>query len=315
MTDHAADPRRLAGKVAVVTGGGKGIGEAEATLLARQGARVVVADIGVDDGVSRAERVAATLRSDGCDAVAYTDDIATFAGARGLIEAAVDTFGGIHIVVNNAGLRAGGPITEIDEDDYDVVLDSHLRATYGTIKFAAPHFVRQQAGVIVNTSSESGLGHAYNTAYAAAKEAVTGLTRSVARELGMHGVRCNQVRPNAQETTKVASFVATMQRAKPHYDQLGRYWLGTRGDLRRPSRPADVATLVTWLCTDAAASLNGQDFLVMGAEYGVWTEPDICRSAVLPGGWTLSALDEWAPQLLVHGLTNRFLTAPVPAGD
>ena len=190
--------QRLDGKVAIVTGGGKGIGRSEALLMAQQGAKVVVSDVGVDERVRRADTVVSEINGAGGHAVAAADDLATFDGARQVVATALDHFGGLDIVINNAGLRAANAIQDITDEDFDIVVGSHLKATYGMIKYAAPIFLEQGSGVILNTSSESGLGHPYNSAYAAAKEGITGLTRTVARELGTCGVRCNQIRPRAR---------------------------------------------------------------------------------------------------------------------
>jgi NAD(P)-dependent dehydrogenase (short-subunit alcohol dehydrogenase family) len=304
----ASNEGRLAGKVAIITGSGHGIGREEALLMAGEGARVVISDIGADDGVSRAESVAAELAAMGGTAVPFTDDIATFEGSRRAVETALEQLGGLDIVLNNAGLRAFGAIQDITEDQFDMILGSHLKATYGLIKHAAPGFIAQQSGVILNTSSESGLGHPHNTAYAAAKEGITGLTRSVARELGPLGVRCNQIRPRAMGT-QAPEFVAGMARYKAEREALGRHGLGHRGDVFRPSVPENVAVLAVWLCTDAAPALNGYDFFVAGDEVGLWTEPDLARHVVHAGGWTLDLLDEHASDVLVHGLENDYLGA------
>jgi 3-oxoacyl-[acyl-carrier protein] reductase len=297
---------RLEGKVAVVTGSGQGIGRAEALLLAQQGARVVVSDVGVDEGVSRAETVAYEINAAGGHAVAARHDLATFEAARGVIATALDAFGRLDILLNNAGMRAPNAIQDMTEDDFDMVVGSHLKATYGMIKHATPVFLEQRSGVILNTSSESGFGHPYNSAYAAAKEGITGLTRTIARELGPYGIRCNQIRPRA-EGTQDPKFMERFMRFAPQREALGRYALGLHGDRHRRSLPDDVAALAVWLCTDAAATLNGHDLFVMGDEVALWSEPDLWRTAFQAGGWTIDLLDEHAPDALVHGLQNRFM--------
>jgi 3-oxoacyl-[acyl-carrier protein] reductase len=222
-----------------------------------------------------------------------------------VVATALGHFGRLDIVVNNAGLRAANAIQDVSEEDFDVILGSHLKATFAMIKHAAELFTEQRAGVILNTSSESGLGHPYNSAYAAAKEGITGLTRTVARELGPYGVRCNQIRPRA-EGTQSAEFMAVFQKFKPQRDALGRFALGSQGDRYRRSRPEDVAVFAVWLCTDAAAAINGYDFFVMGDEIGLWSEPDLLRTIRGAGAWTLDSLDEYAPDTVIHGLENRY---------
>jgi NAD(P)-dependent dehydrogenase (short-subunit alcohol dehydrogenase family) len=275
-------------------------------LMASEGAKLVINDIGVDDGLARAEKVAEEIKAAGGEAMADTTDVATFDGSRRVIEAALENFGDLDIVVNNAGLRAANPIQEITEAEYQTVLHSHLTATFGIIKHAAPIFIERRSGIILNTSSESGFGHPYNTAYSAAKEGITGLTRSVARELGPYGVRCNQIRPRA-EGTQPAEFIAVLAQFRSDTDALGRFRLGTHGDLYSRSLPDHVAPLAVWLCTDAATAINGFDFFVMGDEVGLWSEPDLVRQNVLPGGWSLDLLDEYGPTHLIQGLQNHFL--------
>ena len=267
-----------------------------------------MSDVGADDGVRRADTVAAEINAAGGRAVADPHDLATFEGARAVIATALDHFGGLDIVLNNAGLRAANAIGDMTEDDFDLVVGSHLKATYGTIKYAAPVFIEQGSGVILNTSSESGFGHPYNSAYAAAKEGITGLTRTIARELGPYGVRCNQIRPRA-EGTQDPEFMDAFMRSAPQRQALGRYALGSNGDRHRRSRPEDVAPLAVWLCTDDAAAVNGHDFFVMGDEVALWSEPDFWRTAFQAGGWTIDLLDQYASDTLIHGLENRFTGA------
>lgn len=172
---------RLSGKVAVVTGAGNGIGRAEALEFARQGAAVVVNDCGITaTGESRAVTVAREIMAADGQAIAAEQDISTFSGAAGVVDLAVRTFGRLDALVNNAGLRAQNSIGDLTEEEFDRVVGSHLKGTFAMIKFAAPVFARQEGGVILNTGSEAGLGMPFNSAYAAAKEGIAGLTRTVA---------------------------------------------------------------------------------------------------------------------------------------
>src|SRR6266851_10304727 len=180
--------KRLAGKVAIVTGSGRGIGRCEALLTAQQGAKVVVSDIGSDsEGGSTAANVADEIRAAGGEAVATTDSVVTMEGARRTVDTAVQSFGRLDILVNNAGLRGGNPIDKLTEEEWDRVVDSHLKSSFAMIKFAVPVFKGQGGGVIVNTGSEAGLGMIFNAAYSSAKEGIAGLTRTVAREQGRFG--------------------------------------------------------------------------------------------------------------------------------
>src|SRR5262249_1381039 len=194
MTD--SETKRLAGRVAVITGSGRGIGRCEALLMARQGAQIVVGDIGTDEkGTRTAEEVDGEIKAVGGDAVAVTENVATLEGAGSTVEAALQSYGRLDILVNNAGLRAGNPIDKLTEEQWNLVVDSHLKASFAMIKSAVPVFKRQGGGVIVNTGSEAGLGMIFNSAYAAAKEGIAGVTRSGAREEGRVGICWNMIRP------------------------------------------------------------------------------------------------------------------------
>lgn len=295
--------QRLSGRVAVITGSGNGIGRADALLMAQEGAKVVVNDFAFDDGKSRAEKVTAEIIDNGGTAIARTEDISTFAGSAKLVEAAVEAFGRIDILVNNAGRRAANPITEVSESDFEIVIGSHLRGTYAMIQGVAPIFVAQGHGVILNTGSESGLGHPFNAHYGAAKEGIAGLTRSIARELGPEGVRCNLIRPRANDTGSVETR-ARLDLLQDKVEVLGKFRLGRRGT-RIPSTAAQVAVLSVWLCTDAAANVNGRDFFVAGDQVAVFSEPDPVNTMFRSGGWDLDALDAQADHLLGE-MTNEF---------
>ncbi len=314
-----SDKKRLAGKVAIITGSGRGIGRCEALLMAQQGAKVVVSDIGTDsEGASTAGKVAAEIRAAGGEAVPLTDSVSTMEGARRTVEQAVQSYGRLDILVNNAGLRAGNPIDKLTEEQWDLIADSHLKASFAMIKFAVPVFKRQGGGIIVNTGSEAGLGMIFNSAYAAAKEGIAGLTRSVAREQGRFGIRCNMIRPRANVNTGGGAWGREVfAKWTPMVKALGRYWIGDRGmsGLNRAAHPEQVAELVVWLCTDAAANVNGRSFYVAGEEVGLWSEPELIRSLARPGGWDLDSLDAFARDAMTADLTNPFLIEDPLKGD
>jgi NAD(P)-dependent dehydrogenase (short-subunit alcohol dehydrogenase family) len=314
-----SDKKRLAGKVAIITGSGRGIGRCEALLMAQQGAKVVVSDIGTDgEGASTAGKVAAEIRAAGGEAASLTDSVSTMEGARRTVEQAVQSYGRLDILVNNAGLRAGNPIDKLTEEQWDLIADSHLKASFAMIKFAVPVFKRQGGGVIVNTGSEAGLGMIFNSAYAAAKEGIAGLTRSVAREQGRFGIRCNMIRPRATVNTGGGAWgQEVFAKWLPMARALGRYWIGDRGlsGFKSPAHPEQVAELVVWLCTDAAANVNGRSFYVAGEEVGLWSEPELIRSLARPGGWDLDSLDSFARDAMTADLTNPFLIEDPLKGD
>jgi 3-oxoacyl-[acyl-carrier protein] reductase len=296
---------RLAGKVAIVTGAGRGIGREEALLLASQGAKVVVNDVGRHPGET-AQDVANRIREMGAEAEANNDSVASMEGAARLIDTAVAKFGRLDILVNNAGVIAPGEVSNLSEEDWDKVIAVHLKGTFATIRHASPVFKRQRSGVIVNTGSESGLGHPAMGNYSAAKEGIVGLTRTAARELGRFGIRCNAIRPRAM-TEGTSEYFERFNRWQPLADALGRYYLGARGHVGGEIRPTAVATMVVWLCSEAATNVNGRTFYVGGDEIGLWSEPELTRSLSREGGWTLDTMDNFARERLIGDLTNDFL--------
>jgi NAD(P)-dependent dehydrogenase (short-subunit alcohol dehydrogenase family) len=305
------DNRRLAGKVAIVTGSGRGIGRSEALTLASEGAKVVVSDFGTNaEGQSSAAVVADEIRKAGGEAVPISEDLMKAGGAQRIVEAAADTFGGLDIIVNNAGLRAGNPIHKLTEEQWDTVLDSHLKSSFLTIKHGIPLLRQRGGGSIINTGSEAGLGMPFNSAYTAAKEGLAGLTRSVAREQGRFGIRCNLIRPRATagQTGGGDWFQKNLAGTwKPLLTALGRYWIGERGlaGWDRPAPPDSIGAFVTWLCTPAAKNVNGRDFYIGGDEVALLSPPEFVSTLFHEGGWTVDALDRFAPAM-TGGLTDPF---------
>jgi 3-oxoacyl-[acyl-carrier protein] reductase len=303
---------RLDGKVAIVTGAGGGIGRAHALLLAGEGASVVVNDLGVRSGAS-AENVVAEIVEHGGAAIANQQS-ATWDSAADIVEAALETFGRVDIVINNATAGGNNDIWRFTESDWDLSFDVNLKGYFAMIRSAAPHFCRQRSGVVVNTSSGSGFGHPSNVAYASAKEGVVGLTRTVARELGRFGVRCNAIRPLAAGQSTEDYAVKTAR-----WTRLMELTMGRPG---RPLpqkdfdpdalAPSKVAPLVVWLCTDAAQDVNGRTFHVAGDNIVLYTEPQRDRIIHRTGGWGLDSLDATARTDLVAHLTNDYALDDYP---
>jgi 3-oxoacyl-[acyl-carrier protein] reductase len=254
-----------------------------------------------------AQKVADEIRAMGGKAIANTDSVALMDGAQRLINAAVDSFGRLDILINNAGIFRIDEIEHMSEDDWDQVIAVHLKGCFATIKYATPVLKRQRSGVIINIGSDSGLGHPTNSNYAAAKEGIIALTRSLARELGRFGIRCNAVRPRAQ-TGMAAAFNERARKWIPLMDALGKHAIGFEmadrfGEDYKPER---VSALVVWLCTDAASNINGRTLYAGGDEVGLYSEPELKRTMNRPGGWDLDALD--ANRIRLAGdLTNDFL--------
>lgn len=297
---------RLDGKVAVVTGAGGGIGKQHALLLASEGARVVVNDIGARAGADAAS-VVAEIESAGGTAVADTHS-ATWDGAADIVATAVDAFGTIDILINNATASGIDDLWRLTEEQWDLAHGVNLKGYFATIRAAALHMCAQGSGAIVNTSSGSGFGHPAHIAYAAAKEGVIGLTRTVAKELGRFGVRCNAIRPfalgssttdYAERTARWADLMALTMSPTP-----GRLQPARTDPAKFP--PSKIAPMVVWLCTDAARNVNGRTFHLSGDTYSRLSEPVAERSVYRDGGWDLDALDAAGPAVLAAELQNPY---------
>jgi NAD(P)-dependent dehydrogenase (short-subunit alcohol dehydrogenase family) len=303
---------RLVDKVAVVTGAGRGIGRAEALLLAQQGAKVVVNDLGggsggggADPSVARA--VVEEIRAAGGEAIAEASNIGSMEGARAVVRAALDGFGRLDILINNAGITRPLRVDETDEEAWDAIVDVNLKGTFATIREAAPVFVSQGGGVIVNTGSPSGFGQYANAAYCAAKEGVVGLTRAVARDLGAHGVRCNAIRPVAANSQMVSPQMSEAIRYSEETLGIPAIWNRWLGVPRPPFGQQSVAALAVWLCTDACGEVNGREFFVAGPDIGILPEPELVRALFNPEGWDLDRLDQaHHVAYLIGEVRNRF---------
>jgi NAD(P)-dependent dehydrogenase (short-subunit alcohol dehydrogenase family) len=302
---------RVAGKVAIVTGAGRGIGRAEAMLLAAEGANVVVNDRGGEvTGGGRdtevAQAVVEEIRALGGEAIASAEDVSDFAAAGRIVETALDVFGRVDILINNAGIIRPRDIDQMGEADWDDLIAVHLKGHFAMARHVAPHLIAQKGGAVVNTSSNSGLGHLGMSNYAAAKEGIVGFTRSIARDLGPHGVRCNAIRPGAGTRMVLPEVVETIRRSQEDlgFPGIGYDWITPRQTVATPD---NVAAVALWLCTDAARDLNGRTLFIYGEELGLFSEPVMERTAYRPGGWTLEALeDEAAVQYLVGDAKNLF---------
>lgn len=313
----------MAGKVVIVTGAGQpvSIGRSHAMAFARAGAKVVVNDNGSPlDGAgsdaSLAEVVAREIRDAGGEAVASVESVATAAGANAIVQTALDAFGRVDILVNNAGNQRFARIYEATDEDFDSLVAVHLKGTFTMTRAVSKHMMAQRSGVILNTASTGGLGFYGNSIYAAVKEGTVGFTRSVARDLGPHGIRCNAIRPGAvsrmradpkaSEMANEAELVHGFPTAWNQFivrDMVGSVDEAPETDLN----PDHIANFVLWLCSDAAASVNGLTFRVAGGEIGLMTDPEVSRSIFRAGGWDFKALNQ--PQVrnyLIGGLANRF---------
>ncbi len=308
-TEH----RRLEDKVAIVTGAGGGIGREYALLLAQQGARVVVNDIGAREGAS-AESVVQEIRAAGGEATASTDS-ATWDGAAGIVQIAVDTYGGVDILINNATFTKFGETQHYDERSWDTTHDVNLKGYFAMTQSVAPHMVARGGGAIINASSASGYGIPVHAAYSSAKEGVVGLTRSVARELGRFDIRCNAIRPVASSGTggnlegRAGKWFKLFELTIEPRIFAALTDMASKPELVAPHK---VAPVVVWLCTDAAKDVNGQTFEIHGDTVNRVEEPRPVRTIYRQDGWDLDSLDQVVPTSLVDGLQNRFALLDSP---
>jgi len=252
----------LEGKVAIVTGAGRGIGRGEALALAREGAAVVVNDVGValdgsSEGHSPADAVVAEIEAAGGTAMANHADVASFPSAAGLVHDTVERFGRLDILVNNAGVLRDSMSFSMSEDDWDAVIRVHLKGHFAPSKFAAAHWRDvakaggDSTGRIVNTVSEAGLyGQAGQANYTAAKAGIAGMTIGLAREVKKYGVTVNAVAPRARTRmtdTVLGDFGAPPAEGFDEWD------------------PENIGPVVAWLAGPDAAKVNGQVLIVFGA--------------------------------------------------
>jgi NAD(P)-dependent dehydrogenase (short-subunit alcohol dehydrogenase family) len=292
----------LAGKVAIVTGAGRNMGREEALALARAGAAVVV------NSKNNADDTVNAIRELGGEAVGIVCDANSWQAGEAIVAKAIDSFGRVDILVNNAGIHRPNSIENMSEQDWDEVVNVSLKCYAATIRFAAPHFIAQRSGVIVNTGSTSGLGHMTVANYSAAKEGVLGLTRTVARDLGRYGVRCNMIRPVSLVSDLMLPELIEVSKESR---KLGFPSNGTRGFMFREGMlptGEHVAALVLLLCLPETAHISGQDFFIMGDEVGRYPEPEVICTMFRPGGWTLEALR--APDVidnLLGSIRNRYV--------
>ena len=307
---------RLEGRVAIVTGAGRGIGRGEALLLAGEGAKVVVNDLGggpAGGGAdqSPADAVAAEIRDAGGEAVANYDSVADMEGGERIVRTAIDAFGRLDILVNNAGILRDRMVFNMSEAEWDSVIDVHLKGHFATTKHAGIVFRQQRSGRIVNTSSESGLGNMGQANYAAAKEGIVGLTRTCALDLGRYGATVNAIRPRAgTRLTLSPEMEEARARRQAAREQRGETEAAQAAAGIDALDPDLVAPLVVYLCTDAAANVNGRDFLVGGDEISLMSLPARERTIQREGGWTLDAIERVFPRTLGAGLTNPATPRP-----
>ena len=245
----------LAGKVALVTGGSRGIGRAVAEALAREGAAVAVA-AGRD--LAAAEETATAVRALGVGGIPLQGDVSAAAQADALVAATLGQWGRLDLLVNNAGITRDGLLMRMDEGDWDAVVDVNLKGAFLCTRAALKPMVRQRSGCIVNITSVMGLrGSAGQANYAAAKSGMIGLTKSAAWEVASRGIRVNAVAPGFITTRMTEGLPQGVTAEALKRIPLGRF-----------GRPEDVAGVVVFLCSEAAGYITGQVVVVDGGLIG-----------------------------------------------
>jgi NAD(P)-dependent dehydrogenase (short-subunit alcohol dehydrogenase family) len=305
----------LDGKVAVVTGAGRGIGRAIALMLADQGARVVVADYGgaVDArkaGTSdAAEEVVREITAAGYQAVPSAEDISTLEGGQRVVQAALDHFGRLDAMVCCAGIMVQRYLWELSESDWDDVIAVHLKGHFSCARAAAEVMMPQGSGRLVFFSSGAFAGVPIQPSYATAKAGILGFTWSTAAALASYGITTNCVIPSAATRMSDKTFSEFL----PLSDEPGEL---VRSDLAggTPRDPANIAPLVAYLLTDAASNINGQIFRAVGYEIARMSEIDFSRVMTSEGPWDLESLLERLPKELGPDLSRKPLPWPPPTG-
>jgi NAD(P)-dependent dehydrogenase (short-subunit alcohol dehydrogenase family) len=289
----------LDGKVAVVTGGGTGIGRAVSIDLARAGAKVVVNDYGVsvdgtDPSSAPANEVVATIRSAGGQAVASPESVATMAGGRSVVELALREFGDLHIVVCCAGILRERMIFNMSEEEWDAVIAVHLKGHFTVMQPATRHMREKRSGSIITFTSTAGLeGSPGQPNYSAAKEGIVGLTRSTALAMARYGVRCNAISPTAD---------TRMTQRLP----------GERRGMATATPPEAIGPVATFLASDRAAHITGQIVGVRGTEVTIYSHQAPLRTATSVEPWSPERLAEVWDRALGQDRLRRFDALQIP---
>jgi NAD(P)-dependent dehydrogenase (short-subunit alcohol dehydrogenase family) len=274
---------KLEGRVAIVTGAGRGIGASVAHLFANEGAKVVVADLGVDvDGTgsdtSLATQTVADIKKNGGEAVVNSSDVADWNDAEGLVQQAIDTYGKLDILVNVAGILRDRMVFNMTEEEWDAVVRVHMKGTFNTVRFASAYWRGQRNpeahNRIINFTSGSGLhGAPGQPNYAAAKLGIVGFTYSCANALGRYGVTANAIGPAA--ATRMTSSIPDERRSAALDEE------------NTEMSPDNVAPALAYLASERSDWCTGQVIQARGYTIGLYNTPAIIREIASPGPWDL----------------------------
>ena len=280
-------PRMVEGKVVVVTGAGGGIGRDIALAMAREGAKVVVNDIGASvagegNDAGPAQKVVDEIKALGGEAVANTDSVAEAAAANRIVQTALDTFGRIDVVVNNAGILRDRFFHKMSLDEWDAVIKVHLYGAYYVSRAAATHFKEQNSGNYIHMTSTSGLiGNFGQANYSAAKLGIAALSKSIALDMQKFNVRSNCIAPFAW-SRMIGSIPTETEAEKARVERI------------KQMTPAKIAPLAVCLAGDVSADTNGQIFAVRNNEIFLMSQPRPVRSVHRSEGWTPQSVAEHA---------------------
>ncbi|WP_323146553.1 SDR family NAD(P)-dependent oxidoreductase [Pseudomonas marginalis] len=278
----------LEGKVVVVSGAGNGIGRAIALEMAAEGARVVVNDLGSSvhgegQDAGPAQKVVNEIKALGGDAVASTDSVAGWDSAHRIVQTAMDTFGRIDVVVNNAGILRDRMFHKMDEQEWLAVLNVHLNGSFFLARAAAPHFRQQNGGSYIHMTSNTGLvGNVGQVNYAAAKLGIVGMSKAIALDMAAFGVRSNCISPAAW--SRMIGAVPTDTPEKKLQAER----------MEKMMHPSKQAPLAVFLASDAAKDVSGQIFYVRSNEIMLVSQPRVVRSVHRDAGWTAQSVAEHA---------------------
>ncbi|WP_416898902.1 MAG: SDR family NAD(P)-dependent oxidoreductase [Minwuia sp.] len=290
---------KLGGKTVIVTGAGRGIGRECALLAAKEGAKVVVNDLGgsIEGGdhgdETVADQVVKEIKAAGGEATANGGSVASLRDCEAMVEQALDTFGGLHGIISPAGILRDTMLHKMSEEDWDQVIEVHLKGSFNVCRASINHFRNQEDGSIVLFSSTSGLiGNIGQANYGAAKMGIAGLSHIVAMEGERKNVRCNVITPSAW--TRMIGTIPIKDEATRHRLEM----------MQKKMRPDQIAPPSVALLADDAKDVNGQIFSVRGNEIFLWSQPRPIRNMTRLEGWTVDTVLDHAMPVFRPAMTD-----------
>ena len=302
----------LKGKVAAITGGGGGLGRAIALAMSEQGASIVVNDLGgsvdgVGSSTAAAQKVVDEIKAKGGKAVPNYESVTSMQGAENIVKTAIDNFGRLDVMVTCAGILRDRMLFNMSEQEFDSVIAVHVKGTFACMKAASIVMRQQRSGRIITFTSSTGLfGNIGQANYAAAKSAITGMTKCAALDLGRYGITVNAMAPLAATRMTLTDEVKKSLAMQAEKGQLRSGFETTIDQMQ----PEDVAPAVCYIASDLSANVNGQVIFSAGNEVAVVSPPRAVKTIWKPGRWTAEELVDIVPQTIAQGLVN-----PAPAQE